>query len=134
MKTTFDLLDNLYPVINVSTVTTTLTGAVYRNSKPVNSILRDITVGALPIESSADIDLQQGVVVVNCFATDIAPGRPDDANLNTMASAVISVLEAYSSTTAYLDLTINSQGVMEDMDQAGMSYASIRVNCTIQYL
>jgi len=133
MKTTFDVLDKIYPIVNVTAVKTTLDGAVYRNSRPVNSVKRDITISALPIAGGTDIDLQGCTVIINCFAKDILPGIPDDARLDTMTAAVLTVLLAYASTTSYLHLEINSQGVMEDMDQAGISYSSIRVNCTIQY-
>jgi hypothetical protein len=97
-------------------------------------VKRDITVGALPIMGGTDIDLQPCTVIINCFAKDLVPGRPDDANLDKMTTAVLSVLEAYASSTSYLHLEINSQGVMADIDAAGISYSSIRVNCTIQYL
>lgn len=135
MKSTFDILDKLYPVINVASVRTTLDsgGHVYRNARPVTSTHRDIVILALPIIGGVDIDLQPCTVIINCFAIDKAPGIPDDTNLDAMTAAVFTVLEAYASTTTYLDIEINSQGVMEDIDQAGTSYSSIRVNCTIQY-
>jgi hypothetical protein len=134
VKTTFDILDVLFPVINVTAVKGTLTGKVYRNARPVDSVLRDITVGALPIAGGTDIDLQSCTIIINCFAKDLEDGRPDDTNLDAMTAAVLTVLEAYASSTSYLHLEINSQGVMADIDQAGISYSSIRVNCTIQYL
>ncbi len=134
MKSTFDVLDVLFPIINVASVTTTLDGRVYRNSRPVNSALRDITVGALPIAGGTDIDLQPCVVIINCFAKDLENGRQDDTHIDAMTAAVLAVLEAYASTTSYMHLEINSQGAMADIDQAGVSYSSIRVNCTIQYL
>jgi len=133
MRTTFDLLDKLYAIVNVAAVRTTLDGAVYRNSRPVDLVTRDIVVLALPIAGGTDIDLQDGIIIINCFAKDLEAGRPDDANLRAMTSAVLTVLEAYTSTTSYLHLEINSQASMEDIDQAGISYSSIRVNCTTQY-
>ena len=134
MKSTFDILDKIYPIVNVASVTTTLTGKVYRGNRPVNSVLRDITINTLPITGGTDIDVQPCTVIINCFAKDPEPGRFDDANLDAMTAAVLAVLEAYASSTAYLHLEINSQGVMADIDQAGISYSSIRVNCTYQYL
>lgn len=134
MKSTFDILDKMYPIVNVSTVTSTLSGKVYRNARPINSITRDVVILALPISGGTDIDLQPCTVVINCFAQDLKPGIPDDKNLDTMTAAVLGVLEAYSSSDSYLHLEINSQGVMADIDEAGISYSSIRVNCTIQYL
>lgn len=134
MKSTFDVLDIIYPIINVSGVKATLDGKVYRNSRPLNLVTRDITIAALTIAGGQDIDLQECVIIINCFAKDLAPGIPDDKNLDAMTSAVISAIESYTDTTVYFNPEINSQGVMADIDQAGISYSSIRVNCTIQYL
>jgi hypothetical protein len=135
MKSTFDVLDKIYPVVNVASVRSTLNtgGKVYRNARPVNSDYRDIVVLVLPIACGTDIDLQSCVIIINCFAKDIEPGIPDDKNLDAMTTAVLTVLEAYASTTTYFDMEITSQGVMEDMDKPDTSYSSIRVNCTIQY-
>jgi hypothetical protein len=134
VKSTFDVLDVIFPTINVSSVTTTLDGRVYRNTRPVDSALRDITIGALPIVGGTDIDLQPCTVIINCFAKDLEDGRQDDTHLDATTAAVLTVLEAYASTTAYLHLEINNQGVMADIDKAGVSYSSIRINCTVQYL
>jgi len=134
MKTTFDILDKLYKIVNVTAVKATLDGRVYRTNKPLDSMKRNITVGALPIAGGTDIDLQGCTVIINCFAKDIAPGIPDDANLDAMTAAVITAIEGYTPVSSYLHLEINSQTVMPDIDQPGMSYSSIRVNCTIQYI
>ena len=134
MKSTFDVLDIVYKIVNVASVTTTLDGKVYRNSRPLDSTVRDIVVLALPITGGNDIDTQECVIVINCFAKDLAPGRPDDTHLDATTAAALAVIEAYASTTVYMSPEINSQGVMADIDQVGISYSSIRVNCTIQYL
>ncbi len=133
MKSTFDVMDLIFPVVNVGSVTTTLDGRVYRNARPIDSTTRDIVILNLLIAGGTDIDLQDGTIIVNCFAKDIDPGILDDANLDTMTAAVLAVLEAYSSSTEYLHLEIVSQSVFEDIDQAGTSYSSIRINYTIQY-
>jgi len=134
MKSTFDILDLFYPILNVSSVRSTIDGKVYSNARPLDSVLRDITISALPITGGNEIDLQECVVIINCFAKDLAPGRPDDKNLDAMTAAVLSVLEAHASSTVYDNFEINSQASMADIDQAGISYSSIRVNCTIQTL
>jgi hypothetical protein len=134
VKSTFRVLDIIYQTINVSAVRTTLDGRVYRNSRPENLVTRDITIGALPITGNGGGDLQECVIIINCFAKDIAPGIPDDSNLDKMTAAVLTALEGYTDTTVYLNPEINSQGCMADIDQAGISYSSIRLNCTIQTL
>lgn len=134
MKSTFDIMDLVFKVVNVSAVTTTLDGRVYRTSRPLESVVRDIVVLALPISGGADVDLQGCVMIVNCYAKDLAPGRPDEAHLKPTTAAVIAAIEGYTATSKYLDLEPTSQGVMADMDQSGISYSSIRANCTIQVM
>ena len=133
MKTVFDILDKIYPIVNVAAVRTTLDGRVYRTSRPIDSTKRDITVATLHIAGGTDIDLQGCPVIINCYAPDNAPGIPDDANLNAMTAAVLTVIEAYNSSLTYLHLEPVSQGVMEDIDKSGISYSSIRLQATIQF-
>ena len=133
MKSTFDVMDLIFPIVNVGSVTTTLDGRVYRNARPIDRITRDIVILNLLIAGGTYIDVQQGTIIVNCFAKDVNPGIPDDANLDTMTAAVLTVLEAYASSAEYLHLEIVSQSVFEDIDQAGTSYSSIRINYTIQF-
>jgi hypothetical protein len=134
MKTVFDILDKLYPIINVTAIKSTLDGKVYRTSRPIDSVKRDITVATLHIAGGTEIDLQGCPVIINCYAPDIAPGIPDDKNLDAMTTAVLTVIDAYSSTTtSYLHLEPISQGIMEDIDKSGISYSSIRLHATIQF-
>ena len=133
MKTVFDILDKIYPIVNVAAVRATLDGRVYRTSRPIDSTTRDITVATLHIAGGTDIDLQGCPVIINCYAPDIAPGIPDDAKLNSMTAAVLTVIEAYNSSSTYLHLEPISQGVMEDIDKSGISYSSIRLQATIQF-
>lgn len=136
MRTTYDILDVLYPLLNVAAVRTTLDtgGKVYRNARPVDSQVRDVVVLALPIVGGTDIDVQGCTAIVNCYAKDLAPGRPDDTNLDAMTAAVITALEGYTISTSYHHIEITSQASMADMDRPGWSYASIRVDCTIQFI
>jgi len=136
MRTTFDILDVLYPLLNVSAVWSTLDtgGKVYRNARPVDSNVRDVVVLALPIVGGTDIDVQGCTAIINCHAKDLAPGRPDDTNLDAMTAAVVAAIEGYTISTSYHHLEITSQSSMADMDRPGWSYASIRVDCTIQFI
>jgi len=134
MKTTFDVIDTLYPLINVVAITALLDGRVYRDRKPVDSIKRDIVILSLPITGGQDIDLQNCTAIINCHCPDIAPGIPDNVKLRAIATKVITAIEAYTVGSSYFNAEINSQLLISDYDQPGMSYVSIRVNCTIQFL
>lgn len=135
MKNLHDLLDMVYPIVRVSGVTTTLDGKVYRTSRPINALLRDVVILALPIGigRAEDIDVQQCVIIINCYAADIAPGIPDETHLRATTAAVIAAIEAYAATTKFLLLEVTSQALMADFSKVGHSYSSIRVNCAVQF-
>jgi len=133
MKTSHDVLDVLYPVINVSTVTGTLNGKVYRNARPQNSKLRDVVLVPLTIRNNPNEDtkestVQPGTVVVNCYAPNLNTGEPDVANLDTMSAAVITTIEAYNNASTYYVFDIISENTMNDQENPDLSYSSLRIN------
>jgi len=132
MKTTGDILDKVFPIVNVSSVKGTLDGRVYRRNKPLNSQLRDIEIICQPIDNGEGVDVQSAIVIINCFAKNRQDGTPDETNLKAMSAAVITVIEAASSASSYFEIQITSETIMQDLDDPLMSYASIRVNCTIE--
>jgi len=133
MKTEYDVLDLLFPVVNVAAVRATIDGAVYRGNRPVNSTTRDITLKVLTMTGGHDIDLQRCTVMINAFAPDLQAGRQDDKNLGAMTTAIITVLESYASATKYFDVEISGHNTFEDIDQTGIHYSSLRTECTIQF-
>lgn len=129
MKDTFDILDNLFPLVNIATITTLIDGRVFRNRKPINLKTQDIVL--VPLAANNGEPIQQSTVFVNCFAKNHDNGLSDEATLRTVAGAVISALEAGSASTSYFDVDIVSQALIRDIDDPDMSYVSIRTICTI---
>ena len=131
MKTTIDINDILYPVINVASVKTTIDGGVYRNKKPLNSELQDIVL--LPLSNYVgDEIVNDATVMVNCFAKNFANGTPDITSLRTIINAVAAVIEAYNASSNYYVFTITNQTLLQDTDQITMSYVNLRINCLIE--
>ena len=131
MKTTFDISDILYPIINVTSVTSTIDGRVYRDKKPLNSELQDIIV--IPLSNfNGDEVIQEATFMVNCFCKNFDNGLPNITKLKTITDAVIKVIEDYSATSNYYVFDITNQTVMQDTDQISMSYVNIRLNCFIE--
>ena len=52
MKTSFDVIDILFPIINTASVTSLIDGNVYRNRKPLNSEAQDIVIVPQPVTNS----------------------------------------------------------------------------------
>lgn len=131
MKTSFDINNILYPIINVSSVTNTIDGRVYRNKKPLNSELQDIVV--IPLSNyNGDEIIQEATFMVNCYCKNFNNGTPDISKLKTITGAVIAVIEAYNATSNYYIFDITNQTVMQDTDQINLSFVNLRINCYIE--
>lgn len=133
-KSQFDILDMFYPILNVSHITDTIDGRIYRLRKPPDSQVRDIVLLNLPISGNEKGDLQRGTFIINCFAkSDLATGTPDEASLEATASAVNDVIESYNNSSSSFFTLENIGGVMiPDESDDTMYYYSIRVNYDIQ--
>ena len=131
MKTDFDVLDRLFPILNVAAVTETLGGGkVYRRKRPATSTARDIVLVALSL--SGDDNVQRGTFFVNCFAPNLANGQPDETTLRATVAAVVAALSGYSASSEYFTIELISQSVFPDENSDQWSYASVRMNYLIE--
>jgi hypothetical protein len=131
MKTTFDISDILFPVINVPSVQATIDGKVYRNKKPLNSELQDIVI--IPLSNyNGDEIINDAVFMVNCFCKNFNNGTPDIEKLRATINAVIAAIEAYNASNNYYIFSITNQILLQDTDQISMSYVNLRINCFIE--
>ena len=133
MKTTFDINDILYPMLNTSLVLDKLdgNGRVYRNKKPLNSELQDIVI--IPLSNySGDEIINDATFMVNCYCKNFNNGTPDVARLRVIADAVIAEIEKYNNTSNYYVFDIINQILLDDFDQKSMSYVNLRINCFIE--
>lgn len=131
MKTTFDINDILFPIINIEAVQATIDGRVYRNKKPLNSELRDIVI--IPLSNyNGDEIINDATFMVNCYCKNFNNGTPDIAKLRVTIDAVIAEIEKYNSTSNYYIFDIVNQILLNDFDQKSMSYVNLRINCFIE--
>ena len=132
MKTTIDINDILYPIINVGSVTTTIsTGKVYRNKKPLNNELQDIVIIPLSNYVGEEI-INDAVFMVNCYCKNFNNGAPDITKLRATVDAVATVIEAYNDEENYHVFDIMNQVLLNDIDQKSMSYINLRIKCYIE--
>jgi len=132
MKTTFDINDILFPIINTDEVQATLnSGRVYRNKKPLNSELQDIVI--LPLSNYVgDEIINDATFMINCFCKNFDNGTPDITRLRATINAVAKVIEDYNNTSNYYVFNITNQILLPDIDQKSMSYVNLRINCFIE--
>ena len=132
MKTTIDINDILYPIINVASVKATIgDGRVYRVKKPLNREAQDIVI--LPLSNYVGEEIiNEAVFMVNCFCKNFTNGTPDITKLRTTINEVVDAIEKYSSASNYYVFKISNQILLQDTDQISMSYVNIRINCLIE--
>ena len=131
MKTTIDINDILFPIINVGSVKATIDGRVYRNKKPLNSELQNIVI--IPLSNYVgDEIINDATFMVNCYCKNFNNGRPDIAKLRATINAVVAVIEAYNNTSNYYVFDIVNQILLNDVDQLSMSYINLRISCFIE--
>ena len=162
MKTTFDINDILYSIINVSAVKNTIDGGVYRNKKPLNSEAQDIVI--LPLSNYVGSEIiNEATFMINCFCKNFVNGSPNIVRLKATVNAVISEIEKIAANLFYLpasEALINYKNIIEaeqsykpvktyntsnyyifdivnqillnDSDQVSMSYINLRMNCLIE--
>ena len=131
MKTTIDINDILYPIINVASIKATIDGGIYRNKKPLNSELRDIVIIPLSNYVGEEV-INEATFMVNCFCKNFTNGTPDITKLRATINAVVAVIEAYNNTSNYYVFEITNQILLQDVDQTSMSYVNLRLNCFIE--
>lgn len=128
MSTGFDVLDRLYPCLNVATVTATIDGRVYRRKRPQNSEKRDIVVIPYSLRDGEGLDVQPGIVFINCFAKNKPKtGEVNRTRLKATTDAVITQLGRFAQGATYMNLEVVSESTFDDDDRDGWSYSSIRV-------
>lgn len=131
MKTTFDINDILFPVINTEEVQAEIDGRVYRNKKPLNSELQDIVI--IPLSNYiGDEIINDATFMINCYCKNFNNGTPNISKLRSIAEAVIAEIEAYNSTSNYYIFDIMNQILLNDFDQKSMSYVNLRISCFIE--
>jgi len=132
MKTTIDINDILYPIINTDDVKATIgEGRVYRNKKPLNSELQDIVI--IPLNNYiGDEIINDAVFMVNCYCKNFTNGTPDITKLRATINAVVKEIEDYNNASNYYVFKISNQILLQDIDQISMSYVNIRINCLIE--
>ena len=131
MKTTIDINDILYPIINIGSVKATIDGRVYRNKKPLNSELQDIVI--IPLSNYiGDEIINDATFMINCHCKNFNNGTPNITKLRSTINAVAAVIEAYNNTSNYYVFEISNQILLQDTDQKLMSYVNLRIKCFIE--
>ena len=94
IHTDIDIKDDLYLWVSDSDLAGMVSGSVYKDSRPLNSALEDITISV--IARDAGSQMQEATVNVNIYVPDIRRGREtveDSARLRVLCSAAAGLFE-----------------------------------------
>ncbi len=128
MKTTFDILNTVFEVLNVDAVTDLLTGGLHRNDRPEGNATdrkKDVVLVPLKLFHSDDI-IDQTALNVNIYAPTLSNNMVDETTLKEITDNIIEVIEAHSDTENYNEFEIEDQALITDDRE--QTFVNLRVN------
>lgn len=130
MKTSFDVVDKVYALLNIAAVKATIDGHIWKHRRPINNSKRDIVIVSLPIDGAPII--QKGTFFVNIFCKNFDNGLPNEVVLKATLLAARSALETKSASSEYFELELIAEDLLPDQDDISFSYISLRYNFSIE--
>lgn len=126
MKTTIDLTNIIYQLVNVNAVKSKINGGLYKDERPSGSTKQDVVVVSTTVDNE---QFQNGVAYVNIHH----PGSmPDQVFFKTVADAIVPLIKAHYVRNEYHLLITNVAGPMRQTDAEGFFF-TIRVKATLYY-
>lgn len=97
MKTSLNMIQDAFSVLNVTDVTDNISGNLYKLIRPKNSIVEDVVINALPITAE---QFQNGVFNVNIHVPNLNPKIagvlddtiPDIPRMEAIADIIVKLL------------------------------------------
>lgn len=131
MKTTFDIINLIYGIINVDNVNNLLTGVINRNkSTETEGTVKEIVINSLVNLNDVEGFVQDGIYNINIFAPPLPNNTVDEINLDAITKAVITEIKAYNSGTHYYIFEIESQNLISN--KRDLHYVNIRLNTFVE--
>lgn len=120
MKTGLDMVSDAFSILNVTDVTTIITGNLYKLARPKNSQLEDIVINALPITGE---QLQKGVFNVNVHVPNLSNiviagasdnRQPDVTRLGEISKIVVEKLRDVVGTDFHFSAQTGGLPIQDD--------------------
>lgn len=128
MKTTFDIENAVYGVLNVQDFKSLYAGTLFNGRIPATrTVAEDVVVMSTTVDNE---QVQGGLVSVKCWAKDIS--GLTNPKLNATIKKVVELVEAAS--VAGYEFEIMSSYTIPDDQNAGWSIGIIRIECFINNL
>lgn len=127
MKTSWEIIQQIYGIINVPAVNDAISGHIYAGQKPLNSEGQDISIA---VTTNPEGFVQKPVANVNIYSPNIN-NRPDYLTLNNIGKTVMETLFQHRDNQGDLTFEVVDQDIMRDPDQPQMSFFNIRMNIQV---
>ena len=124
MKSSFDILNALYKLLNVSDVTSDITGKIYKGVVPKTSQLEDIEINVL---TNPNGYLQDGYANVNLYCIEDASGRVNTKRLSEITNIVTPLVDDVEKEGFYFQID-NQGGIFKDQDRDKMYFFNLKLN------
>ncbi len=132
MKTDNEILTLFFQLLNVASVTSGITGGIYKGEKPLNSELEDIVINIIYNKTVNRNHLQTGVVNINIFSKETQLHTRPAVRLDELTNLVLTALNLLynEGVTGQLSYYLDSQKVFRDNDNTQLFYSNIRLDFT----
>ena len=125
MITGFQISERLFTILNISAVTSLLTGRIYPDKLPKDPAVQQLkNIAIVPLVNMIDY-VTDAVVNINIYAQDYDDGTPNAGVLQPIADQVVLALQSYSPTSDYFSIKIISSGLVTD--ENGQKFLNIRI-------
>lgn len=128
MRTSLEVENILYSILNVPRIKENLSGKIFKGFKPPARQLEDITVGCLTARNKT---VQNGYANVNIHCPSLGIGLPNHKRFEEILNTVKSLLEEGKKERMYYKIE-NISSILQDQGNKEMHYINIRINYQIR--
>lgn len=123
MKSSIDILTNLYNLLKVPAVTNMISGKIYIGNVPDVSQLEDISINTL---ANSNEYLQKGFININIHVKEIESGRANLAKFKQIIDAIIPLVKDTQTQDVYFQID-DDKGIFKDQDKDSMFFYNLRL-------
>ena len=124
MKSSFDILTALYKILNVTDLTSVITGKIYKGVVPGESQLEDIEINVL---TNPNEYLQNGYVNLNIYMIEDSRGRTNTKRFSEIINIVTPLVDDVEGSGIHFQME-NQSGVLKDQDRDKMYFINLKIN------
>lgn len=123
MKSSIDILSNLYQLLNVTAVTDVISGDIYIGDIPDGNQLENISIQTL---TNSNQYLQSGFINLNIYLKEIESGRANLAKFKQLINIIIPLVKDTQTDEVYFQID-DDKGIFKDQDRDSMYFYNLKL-------